>query len=123
MGPLQKQWVADLRSGEYAQGRSRLRSRVVDNGLLVYSYSYCCLGVACCRIEDGNLESGYFGEYERYGLRNSQGCFAGQPVVDEHACVAPIHALTGLNDTLHWTFEQIADFIEERESDIFIKEV
>jgi hypothetical protein len=34
---IAQQWVAALRSGEYAQEKSRLKS---DNG-------YCCLGVLC----------------------------------------------------------------------------
>lgn len=36
-GPLQSQWLADLRSGKYPQTKEFLH----DNG------GYCCLGVAC----------------------------------------------------------------------------
>ncbi len=37
LGPLQTKWIAALRSGEYAQDRSQLKS----------ARGYCCLGVAC----------------------------------------------------------------------------
>lgn len=37
-----KKWLEALRSGEYKQGRRRLKTKLSDG-----SYEYCCLGVLC----------------------------------------------------------------------------
>lgn len=37
LGPIQTQWIAALRSGSYAQGKTHLSS----------PSGFCCLGVAC----------------------------------------------------------------------------
>lgn len=39
--PLVRQWINMLRSGEYTQGRHRLRSKRQTND------EFCCLGVLC----------------------------------------------------------------------------
>jgi hypothetical protein len=109
-------WVAALRSGEYAQGRERLAQW---NGS---SWSYCCLGVAC----DLAMKDGVQIQVER---RNNSLVFDGTALAlpervmdwlglersnpwigvrEDGTSIAATHA----NDSLRWTFEQIADGIE-----------
>jgi len=66
LGPIQKQWVAALRSGEYPQGRNFM----VCNG------KYCCLGVAAkCFGLDHDRFYLTNKSWESLGLRDSEGTF------------------------------------------------
>lgn len=40
---IMEKWVAALRSGEYTQGRTQLRTESIDGK----TSGYCCLGVLC----------------------------------------------------------------------------
>jgi hypothetical protein len=46
---MKTKWVAALRSGDYQQGKSRLRKVELDG-----SESYCCLGVLCDIVDSSN---------------------------------------------------------------------
>lgn len=60
LGPKQQAWVDDLRSGNFAQGRSKLH----NNG------AFCCLGVLCNRytpveevkVDEGSGSTRFYGE-------------------------------------------------------------
>lgn len=107
-------WVRELRSGDYVQGREKLRMpRYADYMSVVpVGMSYCCLGVACVLIggkwddtgwkspgdirvpmgETTNLEPEF---RPRYGLK-------------DHG----IGRLAKCNDSGAWGFDAIADELE-----------
>jgi len=119
-----KAWVAALRSGEFTQGRGSLKS----------PEGYCCLGVACELFRRAHPEEAGWVHYIRYdqfllnesgnthalplrvmhwlGLRDNYGVFQsdiGEP------------SLAAMNDTNH-TFEEIANMIEMKPDNLFVKE-
>jgi hypothetical protein len=123
---VKAQWVAALRSGEYAQGREVLHSTEYD--------SYCCLGVLCDVAVKSGLDipvdhmpaATFYGEkhctlpagvMEWAGLDEElPGTSIDMHVVspdeyDEYDEGAYPANLANLND-LGWSFEQIADVIE-----------
>jgi hypothetical protein len=102
---VKAKWIQALRSGKYKQGQAYLRK---DD-------SYCCLGVLC----DLN-------ESRQWTPINHPVKKIYSPFPDEDHEVLPKNIsewanLTGfdqeelieLNDTDNYTFEQIADYIEE----------
>lgn len=118
-------WVAALRSGQYKQGKSYLRSdkyggpaRVDVKGT---DYHYCCLGVAC---EVWSTLTGEKHDYDTFnGVLNSTVLSffelpADNPVLNLREPIdlgsAPqLKAdAASLNDSAGFTFEQIADAIE-----------
>jgi hypothetical protein len=64
---IKAQWVADLRSGEFPQGRRALRKTVNPDTGKVYADGkarFCCLGVLCERaVEAGIITRGAEGGY------------------------------------------------------------
>jgi len=99
-----KMWTAALRSGDYKQGVGVLRS---------HEGSYCCLGVASELARKAGVINDYNGSQaapgtaviEWLGLAGPLG-----PLVTQrgsHLCVAH------LNDSGEWTFDQIADLIDD----------
>lgn len=110
---VKAQWVAALRSGEYAQTKGRLRD----------GSGYCCLGVLCevavkegvigkpTQGADGNFRypGGHRGRPEGGVLPRAVQEWAGldsdNPVVDGYT-------LVWLNDFEGWDFEQLADLID-----------
>lgn len=111
-------WVEALRSGEYTQFA----------GYLNRNNKYCCLGVACevamkngvdlkrTRCEDtGVVDYGNETELppgrvvEWLGLATQDGALTGPVQVNGR----DFHVLTALNDEADYTFEQIADLIEQ----------
>ncbi len=101
-----EQWVVDLRSGRFIQGRSNLFSsrRYTD----VHG-SFCCLGVLAtqfCSTE--RLESKYF--QDEVGLEGLLGPYDSD---DVFAAVSLQRQLADLNDRKEFTFEEIADWIEQ----------
>lgn len=120
---IQKKWVEALRSGDYSQGKGKLKDASGD---------YCCLGVLCeLAVEAGvlpkPLEIGpesVDGPSYLYGSENTgsllprevsvwAGLSDNSPQVrDEHNQLP----LTYLNDTGH-DFETIAELIEKQGSD------
>jgi hypothetical protein len=108
-------WVAALRSGTFIQGQGMLKFGTLDG-----IFKYCCLGVACEVAMADGLEL----RVTRDGLRYS---------FDDQGSVLPIEVALWLgvhenpalsensaspdgvnravlaNDTLGWSFDQIAD--------------
>lgn len=115
-------WTAALRSGDYLQGQGKLRNE---------SGSYCCLGVACdLATQDGVgqwrgrvfISSEGFNASgveltnevtEWLGLASTVG-FLTEPVTytDRKGYRRTAQALTTANDEGDFTFDQIADLIE-----------
>ena len=108
MNPIVKQkWVDALRSGEYKQGSTILRS--LNN-------EFCCLGVLCdiYQKEHGDLSIDSREYYYRYNGHNSLlpqkvGLWAN---IDEVGRYKLNNTLVADNDNGK-TFEEIADIIEE----------
>lgn len=108
------QWVAALRSGDYKQGKNRLRN-VRDE--------FCCLGVLCnlhaqahpeiaARQKDPKYYMGETGVLSGEvavwaGMKSSEGRFYSKKLLTP-AC----DSLTGANDS-GVKFPDIADFIEK----------
>lgn len=109
-------WVAALRSGNYEQGKEKL----CRNG------KYCCLGVLCELHDCVKTDYGQ-------GIISFNGCISVLPrslfmivSIEQNGSfdpakldtVVPVNVctLTRLNDSYGWTFEQIADLIEEIET-------
>lgn len=115
-----RQWIAALRSGEFKQTQGRL-GEVAEDG----SNAYCCLGVLCelamaeglVRHQEKNFEWAYDGETMLPPTAVAH--FIGDP---EYTYEVSIHddefdsdriELSSLNDDHAWTFEQIADVLED----------
>lgn len=111
---IKKQWVDALRSGEYEQGRFRLRNPDTNK--------FCCLGVLCNlhaqahpEIASQQTDPGrYMGssEYLPKEVMQWAGFSVGAPEVvmwEEHA-----RTLSSLNDGHALDFLEIAKLIEEQ---------
>jgi hypothetical protein len=94
-------WVAELRSGKYAQGNGRLRRLLVAD-----RFEYCCLGVLCDIINpNGWTDLGF--NNEPYSLTKEVRELTG--LTEKQAFDLAI-----LNDHHRYTFGQIATYIEEK---------
>lgn len=112
---VKAQWLVDLRSGEFDQARSYLRASITPKTL-----GYCCIGVICNRHgkwatspkytlwranEDVNLIA---------PLDEKPLLFLGQLPVSMFGVGKEVWIfLARLNDEYHWTFPEIAEWIEE----------
>jgi hypothetical protein len=99
---IKDRWVAALRSGEYAQGHTRLRT---DDDIP----KYCCLGVLCRIVGLPISEDGMSIDGEKFGGYWALGRF----MSNEQMTV-----LWNMNDGLDTctrvhSFEEIADYIEK----------
>lgn len=94
---LKARWVAALRSGEYEQGRCRLRS---------HDDHYCCLGVLCAVVDNDK----WIKTDESKGYYHSGGSTIGLAYAYLTGFV--INTLMGMNDGQHKSFKEIADYIE-----------
>lgn len=114
-----EEWVAALRSGKYKQTRGKLKSR---NG------AYCCLGVACTLVPDlvvayrgGTYYFGGEAGYEDATLPDEVAEWLGVDTTHSDVFLeSPVtqgdettQSLIHMNDNFEWSFEQIADAIEE----------
>lgn len=97
---LKAKWVTALRSGEYEQGQSRLRT---------LEGSFCCLGVLCevagVQISDGGNSV--------VGIEDGMDDY--QPIYDligNSAIAAQLWRMNDGNNVGGKTFPEIADFIE-----------
>lgn len=119
------QWVKALRSGEYAQYRGQLHGFPEDDD----KGSFCCLGVLCDLHQQstgaGYWEGGYYQDESGYNFEVPPesvmawaGIKAANPQVDPPGLRRPAGdcALTiaELNDNFHWTFNELANLIEEQ---------
>jgi hypothetical protein len=121
---IKQRWVNALRSGRYKQGRGALR-RITGSG-----EEYCCLGVLCqlavdddvakCEAEE-NLFMYECGNRTASSLPNGVAKWARLPdfqfspkvsiPYEGHIRKFPLFVL---NDVLNYSFEEIADLIEEQ---------
>lgn len=117
---IKEQWVKALRSGDYKQGQNVLRNK---------NDEFCCLGVLC----DLAVKEGVIGEPSRkpgfdYYFYNGDDDWGGTKVLtlpvmewaglsDDNPDVRLVRlgktSLAELNDE-NWTFQRIADVIEEQ---------
>lgn len=118
---VKKNWVEALRSGSFQQGHGTLMRK--DD-----KHTYCCLGVLHCVLKRsdppnlGDLLSPHVGDYPAVTLCLLQPSGIGDIVAeaenvdDETPFVHPVEGLLALlNDDMSgdWTFQTIADWIEE----------
>lgn len=103
-----RQWISELRSGKYVQGKKRLK----------WGGRYCCLGVADEAVMDRMTLSMDFRAGNLLGEeRNILGI--DRKISEEEAAkygidVGYIHdVLQMANDVLGWDFLKIADFLED----------
>lgn len=95
---LKARWVAALRSGEYTQGRARLRSAV---------NTYCCLGVLCEVMGEPAVS-----DVDGY-LYDGQSLWLSDGLVDESGISNAGHSeCMRLNDAEKASFADIASYIE-----------
>lgn len=123
---IKAQWIADLLSGEYQQGKDKLK---VVNDLGV---RHCCLGVLCEQaVKAGVIEEtsggGWSprtftalanrGDYSSTELPDAVVVWAGlhqsNPVFRDAVGNGSVLSLTQLNDVLAKSFAEIAALIEE----------
>lgn len=104
-----EKWCAALRSGEYKQGRGYLQPTI---------NTFCCLGVACKVFSP---------EHPNANGRFPAAC-APSTVTKDPQWLVDVNrdfnkrsgeSLIGLNDSLHLTFDEIADCLEA----VYIHEV
>jgi hypothetical protein len=119
---FKKKWVAALKSGKYKQGTGRLvTSSIKDN---CYEEKFCCIGVACRishprfksnataiskrsykgRIRDLKIPKLLIGDYINYNFNNDRSNDDYNPIVEK---------LVIFNESLKYSFIQIADWVEE----------
>jgi len=112
-------WVTALRSGEYQQGKLSLKTG---------SGAYCCLGVLACELHKKMPElltvSGVSYDESPTQITLITGIYAGLEngglprdlVIElDFRTNNPNSFFSDLNDNKDWTFDQIADYIEECE--------
>ena len=139
---LVKRWVANLRSGNYKQGKSRLR--IEDQ--------FCCLGVLCDVLRPELTQAGHVADWRAptnqvmrslfsgasdfvvdgeevktvlpgsivrdYGLIGDEGDFFITQAMRrkfpkcEAFAMHKTYCLMHLNDVQQWTFDEIADLLE-----------
>jgi hypothetical protein len=114
MNNTMKLWVEALRSGKYRQSQGSLSCEDGGN---------CCLGVAV-RVLTPELDrspidilgadlSSYPIVKEQLNLSSCDGSFKSGELIGEFGTDKLMGSLIDLNDELGWSFNQIADFIEE----------
>lgn len=109
---IKAKWVAALRSGEYKQGIGRLRYDT-DDGT-----SYCCLGVLCDLAEKEGITRLHLGEEESYAHYDDDADLLPPSVMrwaglDDSDTEIRGYELTYYNDESQFSFNEIADLIEE----------
>lgn len=110
---IKKMWVDALRSGEYEQGRGMLKRTQYEYDCGHEVCRYCVLGVLCDLYEKETgkeVEHNYFPTFE---VAEWAGWVDGyrSPRVEVNGMR---ESVLQLNDAHHWTFEEIADLIEEQ---------
>lgn len=105
---IKEKWVAALRSGEYAQGRNKLKNN---------NDSYCCLGVLCDVYQKetgkGNWNDGTFYDGEEIGTGVPPWSVINwAEMINQNPDTKGGASLAELNDAGS-TFDVIADVIEK----------
>ena len=101
---LKAKWVEALRSGRYAQGNRRMRTRSV----LGVRDTYCCLGVLC---DVAGKRWDWVADF-RYECEGTNSSLTGAMQYDLGIGEQEQDLLIGLNDAWSATFDDIADYIE-----------
>lgn len=123
----QLQWLDDLESGKFEQGKCYLH--VYSDG---NDDKFCCLGVACFRFSSIKpSKSGGVAFYDSgchypteeavkiLHLKDRVGTFRNEAKIDAmHAGTMIINALTEMNDS-GFTFKEIAKYIRENPENVF----
>ncbi len=107
-----ERWIEALRSGTYQQGRNMLRTEFG---------TYCCLGVACSLLDNTlwSRETVRIGSESRsgYNYGNEEDCSPTELpnfVLKAIGITDKTQAdLIELNDDERFTFDQIADWLED----------
>lgn len=115
-----QKWIDALRSGEYKQGKGRLKYSNQDGDV-----KHCCLGVACeVALVDGvgleltnnpmNIytDRKYF--FDGYGESIPPKVQKWLGVDDDDPRITEEYSAAGLNDSGNYTFSEIADLLEEK---------
>lgn len=97
---LKNKWISALRSGAYEQGRVRL-ARKGGGGQV----QYCCLGVLLC--VSGRFRSNW--QFRDLGALSTVGAL---DLLDDNNGLAV--TFERMNDVDGKSFDEIADYIEER---------
>lgn len=120
---LKEAWVAALRSGQYEQGKARLR-QVVDEVDGKPTYEYCCLGVLCEIADDVIFDADDGALYTKGDDTRGSYSFPPREFAEAVGLKAPVYddwlqdtsdaeaVLVGMNDDRDKTFVEIADWIE-----------
>jgi hypothetical protein len=118
-----KRWIEALKSGKYFQGQGVLHQRKNAYNL------FCCLGLACHLYQEASgdldVKVNNLGGYSYDGdtvylppaVRDWLGLNDCTGNIDGEAGLT-VQSLTYINDN-GWTFAEIAEFIEEHESEVF----
>jgi hypothetical protein len=101
---LRKRWIAALRSGQYKQGRERLRR--ADN-------TFCCLGVLSDVADSSKWHRPEGCGYYIYGEFN--GGIPPREILQRAGIDPGYGRLIEMNDSNSKTFAEIADYLESRE--------
>ena len=121
------QWIAALRSGEYEQGKERLRDSLGEDD------QYCCMGVLVDLFDEGGWQCSADGDYYPTGEDGDpdREAFPSLMMCDKVGLIRELSAspdghirpgvmqLASLNDHLGYTFEQIADDLEQHPERFF----
>jgi hypothetical protein len=100
---IKQKWLEALRSGEYRQGISALRS---------HDDRYCCLGVLC-DLHSKETGDKWEGEVNREYLYHDSTVYPPATVVEWVGGHLPGVTLACMNDLCRTSFAKIADWIEE----------
>jgi hypothetical protein len=92
-----EKWIVALRSGEFKQGRRCLHDKLLK--------TYCCLGVAneVCQLNETS-DQVLLGTHKLMGLVYARGAYV---------LSGKTEALSSMNDSGKFTFDEIADVIEQ----------
>lgn len=108
---LRKAWTAALRSGQYKQGKMKLR-----RSSMVEGDTYCCLGVLCevC-IKETKLVKRHKNGYllPDTNKRTANSCLLTEVFMDKIKLnKEKAVKLIAMNDSLNRSFARIADYID-----------
>ena len=121
MDPKTKElWIEALRSGQYKQGRCRLR-RQSDPYFGAHDSNWCCLGVLCDVVDPTKWippEASKMGEIDWYQYGSTGHDLASETLPSDLMATVGLSAglmsaLIVKNDTDGWNFDKIADWIQE----------
>jgi hypothetical protein len=103
---IKQQWVAALRSGQYKQGKGKLRRASSEGDL------YCCLGVLCDLLAPNEWKK--VEPYDYYAIDELGAFLPGALRRSVGLDGATESELVHMNDSSGSSFAKIASWIEER---------